>query len=56
MIVNTKTGEIYDRPPRQYWDTRQIAKSKKRLQVTRDLNVALATYSVGATVVIALLV
>lgn len=47
MIVDTKTGEIYDRPPRRSWDTRKMR--RKRPDVTRDVILALSLYSIAAT-------
>lgn len=56
MIVNTRTGEIHERPPRRSWDTRRIAASHQRYLLLVDLVIALAVYAFGSTVVIALLV
>lgn len=56
MIVDTSTGEIFDKPPRQKWDTKQMRRDYRRYRLMRDIAIALSVYSFAATIIIAALI
>lgn len=56
MIVDTSSGEILERPPRRYWDTRRLARAQHRHQLLVDAVIALSVYAIASTAVIAAIV